>query len=180
MKYLKKFNESDVNIASLVGDMVADINDDYPWMVTNVEEINDEISINISKNTDQSSPEKMGYVNLEIVLNKMNQVLEQIPDYEIVKIALYFYAIGGTNKIDYSDLGPYKPTLPSRIGPDKSYLLFKHTTSNNINSGIRQGFTGCDKLSNIDKYIDVSYRHVTIILSKKHPSKVRKFFNFFK
>ncbi len=175
MKYLKKFNESDMNIASLVGDMVADINDDYPWMITSVEERDNEgVVIGIRKNEGNGIS---GYVNLEIVLNKMNQILEQIPDYEIVKVALYFIR-SENNKSDYSKFGPYQSSLPDYIGPNKSYVLFKDATSANIKVGIKQGFTGCDRLSRINNYININYRHVSVVLGKKKQSKVRKFFNF--
>ena len=157
MKYLRKFNEGVDEDVEYLEMMLAELGE-YDFMdlvyikshVENIEEGNNRILIKIKKNefTD-------GYVDVKIVMDKVNQALTQLKNYEIESIDL---AVEG-----------------------HSWKLFKNLTSTKRELTRRQGYTGSDKLSNLDKYINHTnrYRMIEIELTPKKPGFLSKLKSMF-
>jgi hypothetical protein len=161
MKYLRKFNEGVDEDVEYLEMMLAELGE-YDFMdliyikshVNNIEEGDNNILIKIKKNEFTN-----GYVDIQLVIDKVNQALTQLKNYEIESIDL---AVEGY-----------------------SWKLFKNLTSAKRELTRRQGYTGSDKLSNLNNYIDNylyetnKYRLIEIELTPKKPSflsKIKKFF----
>lgn len=162
MKYLRKFNEGVDEDVEYLEMMLAELGE-YDFMdliyikvlhqilhVNNIKEGDNNILIKIKKNEFTN-----GYVDIQLVIDKVNQALTQLKNYEIESIDL---AVEG-----------------------HSWKLFKNLTSAKREVTRRQGYTGSDKLSNLDKYINHTnrYRMIEIELTPKKPSflsKIKKFF----
>lgn len=169
MKYLRKFNEGVDEDVEYLEMMLVELGE-YDFMdliyikshCANIEEGNNHILIKIKKNEFTN-----GYVDIKLVMDKVNQALTQLKNYEIESIDL---AVQG-----------------------HSWKLFNNLTSTKRELARRQGYTGADKLSNLDKYIPNNtdntnnlknfiprkYRLIEIELAPKKPSflsKIKKFF----
>lgn len=134
MKYLKKFNENTSDIKSTiqyVEMMMADIND-YSNMDLEVDETDGDIIIKVKMNPNQNE-----YVDINLVMDKARQTESQLDDYEIETIDLY-----RLRDKEYSNSGFKSFKLCKSIYPSRRSLTKK------------QGFSGIDRLKNINKYIE--------------------------
>ena len=157
MKYLRKFNEGVDEDVEYLEMMLAELGE-YDFMdlvyikshVENIEEGNNRILIKIKKNdfTD-------GYVDIQLVIDKVNQALTQLKNYEIEAIDL--------------------------VVQGHSWKLFKDISSAKRELTRRQGYTGSDKLSNLNKYINHTnrYRFIEIELAPKKPGFLSKLKSMF-
>lgn len=156
MKYLKKFNESTTDITEYVEMMMADITD-YNITLT-VDENDGYIVIKLKMDNIHGE-----FIDINLVLDKVNQVISQLDNYEIDMIDLYKLTskgIAGQFEQGYS-----------------SYKLSKNLSIKEI--ARKQGFTGTDKLKNLNKYIDrYNCESIYIYLNKtkSYTNKIKKFF----
>lgn len=151
MKYLRKFNEGVDEDVEYLEMMLAELGEyDFMDLVYIKSHGANHILIKIGKNefTD-------GYVDVQLVIDKLNQALTQLKNYEIEAIDL---ALQG-----------------------HSWKLFKNLTSTKRELTRRQGYTASDKLSNLDKYINHTnrYRFIEIELAPKKPGFLSKLKSMF-
>ncbi len=161
MKYLRKFNEGVDEDVEYLEMMLAELGEhdfmDLVYIkshVANIVEGANRILIKVKKNefTD-------GYVDIQLVIDKVNQALTQLKNYEIESLSLHTEG--------------------------SSWKLFKDINSVKRELTRRQGYTGSDKLSNLNNYIDhylyhaKRYRMVEIELAPKKPGFLSKLKSIF-
>ena len=159
MKYLRKFNEGVDEDVEYLEMMLAELGE-YDFMdlvyikshLEKIEEGNNRILIKI-KNNDFTD----GYVDIQLVIDKLNQALTQLKNYEIEAIDL--------------------------VVQGHSWKLFKDISSAKRELTRRQGYTGSDKLSNLNKYLTppdkTKYRFIEIELAPKKPGFLSKLKSMF-
>jgi hypothetical protein len=158
MKYLRKFNEGVDEDVEYLEMMLAELGEhdfmDLVYIkshVANIAEGNNHILIKVKKNefTD-------GYVDIQLVIDKVNQALTQLKNYETESLSLYTEG--------------------------NSWKLFKNISSAKRELTRRQG---SDKLSNLNNYIN-NYlynmrrcRLIEIELAPKKPGFLSKLKSMF-